>query len=78
MIYNPRLVAPLLECGADVEATDDEGCTPLLTAAAHDECVEALVLAGADLAARDSDGRAPEELCGKPWRELLPRTVKLA
>lgn len=58
------LVATALACGAPLEATDDEGRTPLLVAAARTNAVvvAALLAAGADPTARDRDGRCAIEL----------------
>lgn len=54
-------VKALLAAGADVNATDAEGATPLHGAAAFDDkgVVEALLAGGADVKAADSRGRTP-------------------
>ncbi|KAK5173891.1 uncharacterized protein LTR77_002572 [Saxophila tyrrhenica] len=52
------MVELLLERGAPVDARDDEGNTPLLSAAAAGSvaCVQALLRAGADMEARQAQG----------------------
>eukprot|EP00741_Cyanophora_paradoxa_P019905 tig00021178_g19210.t1 len=53
---DPAVIRYLLSRGADLEARDGEGMTPLLKAAAcgHGPAVEALADAGADVAARET------------------------
>ena len=58
----PDDVARCLEAGADLEARDDSGATPLHLAARNSEpptVIAALLEAGADLEARDHSGFAP-------------------
>lgn len=57
-LYDQDLLSLLLAAGADVEARDDGGCTPLLLAAAceMEEACNLLLAAGADVNARDDAG----------------------
>ena len=57
----PRLIAALVEAGADVEARDEDTLTPLHLAAGADAAaaVAALLEAGADLQARNRLGETP-------------------
>ena len=54
----------LLTAGADVNAVQRDGYTPLHAAAQHgdDELVELFLSAGADPAARIADGSTPADL----------------
>src|SRR5690349_14530394 len=57
---NTDMVKSLLSSpGANVNATDDRGSTPLLEAArfGHDDICRVLIAAGADLKAKDRDGK---------------------
>ena len=56
-----EVVTALLAAGADSNARDEDGDTPLRSAGyrADAEAVTALVNAGADLNAKDNDGRTP-------------------
>lgn len=53
-----KFVASLIERGADLEAPDAEGMTPLMLAVdkGHAKCVQLLVDAGADVNAKDPGG----------------------
>jgi len=54
----------LIEAGANIEARDEDGETPLHSAArrGNHAVMQALIKAGADPAARDEDGRTPRDL----------------
>ena len=51
----------LIQAGADTEATNSDGDTPLILAAdnSHESLALALVKLGADLEAKDQDGDTP-------------------
>ncbi len=51
----------LLDKGADLEADDEDGRTPLhaATERRHLECLECLIGKGSDLEAKDNEGRTP-------------------
>ena len=56
---SPEVVTLLIKAGADVNAKDKYGVTPLHRAAAYNENPEVitiLIKAGADVNAKDSDG----------------------
>jgi ankyrin repeat protein len=55
---NTAEVRSLLDAGAEVNATDDDGFTALLLASTwgHPEVVHLLIKAGADVNAQDKDG----------------------
>ena len=58
---DPAAMEALLAAGAEVDARDNEGATPLHSAAAYSrgEVVEALLAAGADPNARDAHRNTP-------------------
>ncbi|KAK1448406.1 hypothetical protein CCUS01_11626 [Colletotrichum cuscutae] len=67
--FSAELIGLLLGAGADLEATDDEGKTPLHAAAAWGgaEHVRILLAAGADMGARTNDGETALHLtAGSP------------
>jgi len=73
-------IPPLLEAGADPNARDDRGRTPLnsLAGADTDEVgtyIDLLVEAGADLEARDETGRTP--LFRALWMDNSPAALAL-
>lgn len=57
-------ISDLLAAVAYPDALNNDGFTPLHLAAmsAADQCLIALIAAGAELDARDSQGRLPEEI----------------
>ena len=58
----PEEVRQLIQDGADVNAKDEDGWTPLMLAAAHNsnpEVLKVLIEAGADVNAKDTDGLTP-------------------
>ena len=64
-------VKVLVEAGANVDATEDDGDTPLIQAArfGHTEAVTALVQAGASLDVTDNGGMGPRD-----WANLRGHT----
>ena len=64
-------VEALLHLGADINAADEKGWTPLINAAAHnhEDVVEMLILKGADVHARTHDGETALSIA-----ELFGRT----
>ena len=70
-IYNnPEVVALLLDRGADVQAANDEGETPLHGAHQVEEVV-LLLNHGADINVRDERGRTPLHNRAKGNREVV-------
>lgn len=72
---------PLIECGADLEARNAAGATPLHEAVLA-KCwpnVATLLLAGADRGAKDAAGYTPLELSAAALMDpvVLPRPVKI-
>jgi ankyrin repeat protein len=68
----PRAVQLLLDKGAEVDAQDNLGNTPLFKALstyrgdANGDAIWALMLAGADRALKNSHGQSPEQLAKQP------------
>ncbi len=62
----------LLETGADVDARDEDGYTPLHYAAEYGKAVDILLGAGANAKIRTKDGQAYQMLHDASWR---PRTT---
>ncbi len=57
---NPEVIRALLDAGANIEALDDDGRTPLLWAAAetmNPEILQLLLARGARIEAKDSEGQ---------------------
>jgi cytohesin len=63
----------LLEAGADPNAAQDGGFTPLHSAANNDdrESAEALLAAGADPGLKTDEGKTPAQLAGDGTRDLF-------
>ena len=54
----PESIRAMLECGADINARDNDGQTALMNANDED-CIKVLIEAGADVNAKDNDGWTP-------------------
>ena len=78
---NTDMVKSLLSSpGADVNATDERGSTPLLEAAryGHEEICRALIAAGANLKSKDRDGKTALMLAVQGDHEDVVRILKQA
>ena len=66
--------------GADVNATNERGSTPLLEAAryGHDDICRVLIAAGANLKAKDNDGKTALMLAVQGDHEDVVRVLKQA
>lgn len=66
--------------GADVNATDEHGSTPLLEAAryGHEDITRVLIAAGADLKAKDKDGKTALMLAVQGDHDEVVRVLKQA
>lgn len=66
--------------GADVNATNERGSTPLLEAAryGHDDITRVLIAAGADLKAKDNDGKTALMLATQGNHDEVVRVLKQA
>ena len=56
------LVYAAMDCGSDIQATDDQGLTPLHLASAYSQdsaVIRALLAEGAHIDARDEEGATP-------------------
>ena len=78
---NTDMVRSLISSpGADVNATDERGSTPLLEAAryGHDDIVRVLIAAGADVKAQDKDGKTALMLAVQGTHDEVVRVLKQA
>ena len=78
---NTDLVKSLLSSpGADVNATNDRGSTPLLEAAryGHEDICRVLIASGADLKAKDNDGKTALMLALQGDHDQVVRVLKQA
>src|ERR1700754_172293 len=78
---NTDMVRSLLSSpGADVNATDERGNTPLLEAAryGHDDICRVLIGAGANLKAKDRDGKTALMLAVQGDHDEVVRILKQA
>ena len=66
--------------GADVNAKDERGSTPLLEAAryGHNDIARVLIAAGADLKAKDNDGKTALMLAVQGNHDEVVRVLKQA
>lgn len=66
--------------GADVNAIDERGSTPLLEAAryGHEDITRVLIAAGADLKAKDKDGKTALVLAVQGDHDEVVRVLKQA
>ena len=66
--------------GADVNATDERGSTPLLEAAryGHEDISRVLIAAGADLKAKDNEGKTALMLAVQGNHDEVVRVLKQA
>ena len=78
---NTDMVKSLLSSpGADVNATDERGNTPLLEAAryGHDDICRVLIAAGANVKAKDRDGKTALMLAVQGNHDEVVRVLKQA
>ena len=78
---NTDMVKSLLSSpGANVNATDDRGSTPLLEAAryGHEDICRVLIAAGADVKAKDRDGKTALMLAVQGDHDEVVRVLKQA
>ena len=78
---NTDMVKSLLSSpGADVNATDERGSTPLLEAAryGHEDICRVLIAAGANLKSKDRDGKTALMLAVQGDHEEVVRILKQA
>ena len=78
---NTDMVKSLLSSpGADVNATDERGSTPLLEAAryGHEDICRVLIAAGASLKSKDRDGKTALMLAVQGDHEEVVRILKQA
>ena len=78
---NTDMVRSLLSTpGADVNATNERGATPLHEAAryGHDDVTRVLIAAGADVKAKDNDGKTALMLAVQGNHDEVVRVLKQA
>jgi ankyrin repeat protein len=78
---NTDMVRSLLSTpGADVNATNERGSTPLLEAAryGHDDVTRVLIAAGANVKAKDNDGKTALMLAVQGNHDEVVRVLKQA
>ena len=68
-LANPKIVQALLAAGADANAANNRGVTPLMLAASRSDTdsIKNLLAAGAAITARDAQGRTPLHHALLPW-----------